>query len=699
MLTLIGVNKLELKQWLMLIMIVSGVVFISLMIALRMIHKKEQNNEGYLAFTQPAASGNWVNQFKVWMLISYQSSMKVPLLRTYILKIRKRIAGVNIHNEFDLRIHTMSAGICILGTFGCSITLLYCLNPDIIYLLTLILTAIILNGLFLDSYINRLEKRLLLQMVDFYTEVRHAYHRHGIVEEALYDAAEIAEEEIARHGFAIADALVSAGPDEELDKYYETSPNRFLKSFAGISYLIMEYGDKVKKEGSVYLNALSSLTQEIHLDILRRNKLDYLLRGLHFIALIPVFFTKPIELWARKSFPLMEDYYLGKYGVLTKIIIYVIIILAYVLLQKLNSLEDRAFESNPRRTGLEQTIYGISKVGKLFKVFIPRPDSRAYLKVSELLRNTNHPLQVEWMYVRRIVLFLGAVLITLSTCFFLHWIERNRIISENPTESVVFDSLSPEETKRYGEIADEDRKWINSLNSSDSTANYEQVSRMVATSADKSLSKDQLTAAVTRIMDKLSRLNNEYLKWWEILLSLGVGCSAYYFPIWILYFHRRVRSMDMKHEVYQFQTMITILRELERISVEEILEWMHAYSVIFRTPIERCLLHYEHGAEASLQFMKEESALPEFTRLAEKLLLAVEKIPIAQAFDDLESEMAFRFEQRRLDYDKMLETKASLGRLIGFTPMYALIFMYLVIPLIWMSFTQMSQYYDQIQKI
>ncbi|RUT35944.1 hypothetical protein EJP77_02795 [Paenibacillus zeisoli] len=692
---------MELKQWLAWALIVSVVVFISLMIALKIIHKKEQSSEGYLAFKQPAASGNWVNQYKIWMLVAYQSSMKLPLVRTYILKIRKRIAGVNIYNEFDLRIHSMSAGISIMGTFGCSITLLYGLNPDFIYLLTLILTAIILNGMFVDSFINRLEKRLLLQMVDYFTEVRHAYHRHGIVEEALYEAAESSDEEIARHGFAIADALVSAEPDEELNKYYETIPNRFLKSFAGISYLIMEYGDKVKKEGSVYLKAISSLTQEIHLDVLRRNKLDYLLRGLHFIALIPVFFTKPIELWARKSFPLMEDFYLGKYGLLTKIIIYVIIILAYVLLQKLSSLEDRTYESGPKRRPWEQTIYENSKIGNLLVVFIPKPDSRVYMKVSELLRDTNHPLKVEWIYVRRIVLFICAFLITLSACFFLHWSERERIVAESPREGVIFGSSSPDEMKKARVIADEDRKWIDSLRNAGlrSTVNYNQMSQMVATSKDTSLSKDQITATVSRIMDKMNRLNQEYLKWWEILLAIGVGCSGYYFPIWMLYFQRRVRSMDMKHEVYQFQTMISILRELERISVEEILEWMLAYSIIFRTPIEKCLLHYEHGAEAALQCMKEESALPEFSRLAEKLLLAVEKIPIAQAFDDLETEMAFRFEQRRLDYDQMLETKANLGRMIGFTPMYALIFMYLVIPLIWMSFEQMSQYYEQIQKI
>ena len=48
----------------------------------------------------------------------------------------------------------------------------------------------------------------------------------------------------------------------------------------------------------------------------------------------------------------------------------------------------------------------------------------------------------------------------------------------------------------------------------------------------------------------------------------------------------------------------------------------------------------------------------------------------------------------------MIDVKASWGRTIGFTPMYALIFLYLVIPLVGMSFLQTKHfYYEQIQKL
>jgi uncharacterized protein YqhQ len=134
-------------------------------------------------------------------------------------------------------------------------------------------------------------------------------------------------------------------------------------------------------------------------------------------------------------------------------------------------------------------------------------------------------------------------------------------------------------------------------------------------------------------------------------------------------------------------------------SVEHLLEWMERFSVIFKEPIQHCLLHYEHGAEQALEELKEAAPFLPFVRTVEKLQLAVEKIPIRQAFDDLESEQAFAQEQRKQDYERLIETKAGWGKMIGFAPMMSLIFGYLVFPLVYVSLSQMSVYYEQIHKI
>jgi hypothetical protein len=103
---------------------------------------------------------------------------------------------------------------------------------------------------------------------------------------------------------------------------------------------------------------------------------------------------------------------------------------------------------------------------------------------------------------------------------------------------------------------------------------------------------------------------------------------------------------------------------------------------------QQCLLHYEHGAEQALERLKEEAPFAPFVRIVER-----------RAFDDLESEREFMREQRKQDYERLIEMKAGLGKMIGFAPMVSLIFLYLVFPLVYVSLSQMSVYYEQIHRI
>ena len=57
----------------------------------------------------------------------------------------------------------------------------------------------------------------------------------------------------------IRDAIVSDLPEVELERYYDTAPNRFLKLFAGISYLTYELGDRKVDNTSVYLKNLNNI--------------------------------------------------------------------------------------------------------------------------------------------------------------------------------------------------------------------------------------------------------------------------------------------------------------------------------------------------------------------------------------------------------------------------------------------------------
>lgn len=688
---------MELNPVLIWILFICLLLFIGLLAASKKMSRVEPSQEGgnqtLMSLVQKYITG--------LLMRSYAFFIRIAPLRYYVLKVRSRLSLLNMYAEFELRRKTMLLVYSLLFSFGLGITVLTWMNPNLLFFLTLLITAAVMQGLFLDGYVNRIERKLLEQMLEFFAAVRHSYHRHGMINDAIDETAEGLGEEIASHAYRINEALTAPKQEEALEQYYETAPNRFLKAFAGISSLVLEYGDKNANQGSIYLKAIASLTQEIHLDLIRRNKLDYLLKGLHIIALSPLFFTRPIELWARKNFPLMDHFYLSKAGIVIKMMIFLVILISYILLQKLKNEEETLYRAAGYKIPWEARFYKVYWIRVIAQWFVPPHSSLPYYRLTQLFKDNNLKIKVEWFQLRRVGLFLISFLFTVVLCITLHMMSQSRILGEPPESTLFFGSLSRQEEERAQKIIVMEKLAVKELNNSSNTG-YEAVLRSTEASLHahgESLSHEDLAMMANRILDKLERYNHEYLKWWEVALALAAGCVAYEVPLWLLWFQRRMRLADMRHEIYQFMTMIGIFKELERISVEEILEWLYVYAVIFKFPIEKCLLNYSQGAEFALKEMRAEVPMEEFRRLVDKLLLAAEKITIAKAFDDLEYEMSFQFERRRLDYEKSLDTRAGLGRLIGFTPMYSLVFAYLVIPLIWMSFKQMDMYFEHIQKL
>ena len=198
------------------------------------------------------------------------------------------------------------------------------------------------------------------------------------------------------------------------------------------------------------------------------------------------------------------------------------------------------------------------------------------------------------------------------------------------------------------------------------------------------------TQAAKRIFDKIQIVNSEYLQWFEVLLSFVFAIIGYMAPIWMLMFQAKMRQIEMEDEVMQFQTIILMLMRIERVNVEMILEWLERYANIFKDPISKCLNNYEAGAWESLEAMKEEISYMPLVRIVESMQAAVEKIPIRDAFDELESERDYYQEKRKESNDRLIKRKGMIGKAIGFAPMVCMFVGYLIIPLVFIGLTSMS---------
>ena len=159
----------------------------------------------------------------------------------------------------------------------------------------------------------------------------------------------------------------------------------------------------------------------------------------------------------------------------------------------------------------------------------------------------------------------------------------------------------------------------------------------------------------------------------------------------MLIFQKMLRQLEIENEIMQFQTIILMLMKIERVNVEIILEWLERYANIFKEPITKCVNNYEAGAWEALEELKEEVAAPQFIRIVESLQAAVEKIPISQAFDELDNEREYYQEKRKETNDKLISRKGLIGKIVGFTPMVLLFVGYLIIPLVVIGFLSMTE--------
>ena len=146
----------------------------------------------------------------------------------------------------------------------------------------------------------------------------------------------------------------------------------------------------------------------------------------------------------------------------------------------------------------------------------------------------------------------------------------------------------------------------------------------------------------------------------------------------------------MEDEVMQFQTIILMLMKIERVNVEIILEWLERYADIFKDPISKCVNNYEAGAWEALEVLKNDVSFPLMIRIVESMQAAVEKIPIREAFDELDSDRDYYREKRKESNQRLIGRKQMIGKAVGFAPLVCLFVGYLIVPLVFIGMTSMG---------
>ena len=684
------------KDLLLYFIIGVGVLFGIVLIAYMMLRKKMNTSE--IKQIQQLRAGTKEKKFSSEIIYQklYVFYLKIPFLKRYILKIRRRLEIINIDDEYLTRKQASKILTnTLLIIIPITLIIILLTKDNYLVLCFLLMFEVFMIDTFIGGMVDKIDNKLLKEQVNFFSEIRHAYHEFNMVEEAIYQVAQDDDApEMSRQAEKIYEVLISDDPESELEKYYDVAPNSYLKEFAGVSYLTKEFGDRTVNGASLYLKNLNNITQEMQLEILKRDKLDYVFQSLSIISIVPILAIEPIKNWAVSQFSFTASFYNGRLGMIIQMLILLLTFVCYILIRKIKDNGSTNQNTKNTENPWQAKLYKIGIFKKIIDLFIPNNGTKEYKKIKDNLKNAASKDKIEWIYINRIVLCIVVFLISIFVISYLHKLTINNVYTDPTADYDIIGQMSEKDRKTAMELTESDNQYINRFKG-DKTVTVEDIQKvMTRGTINKDYVKssdEEIEIAAKRVFGKIQTVNSENLQWFELLLAMVFAIIAYNVPIWLLIFQAKMRQMEMEDEVMQFQTIILMLMKIERVNVEIILEWLERYANIFKEPISRCVNNYESGPWEALEQLKEEVSYQQFIRIIESLQAAVEKIPIADAFDELDTERDYYQAKRKESNDRLIARKGMIGKGIGFAPMIVLFVGYLIVPLVLIGMTSMSQ--------
>jgi len=619
---------------------------------------------------------------------------KIPFIKRYLTKLRRRLEIINVSDEYLTRKQAseyLTKALFIV--IPLTIIIIVLTKSNTLLMFILLIFEIFITEIIIESSVDKLDNKILKQQIDFFAEIRHAYHETNMVEEAIYQVAQDDEKEISLQAQKIYEILISDDPETELEKYYDIAPNSYLKEFAGISFLTKEFGDRTIDGSSLYLKNVNNITQEMQIEILKRDKLNYVFQSLSIISILPVLFIDAVKNWAISQFGFTSSFYNGKWGFLIQTLLLIITAVSFVLVRKVK--DTAGVQGITNENPWQRKLYENRYVKKIVNLFVPKNGTREYRNIVKLLKDSASKQKMEWLFINRIVMCIAVFIISMLTFGQVHKVTIELIYTDTSSYNSIIGLSDSEKAKVEAQLKS-DNVFLDKYKGKKITKQQLKVA-ISNSKAYEGASEEEINKATDRIYTKLQTIDNEYLLWYEFILAIAFAYMGYMSPIWLLYFQAKIRQLEMEDEVMQFQTIILMLMKIERVNVEMILEWLERYADIFKEPITKCVNNYESGAWEALEQLKNDTTFPLFIRIVESLQASVEKIPIIEAFDELDAERDYYQEKRKQSNEILISRKALIGKAIGFTPMICLFVGYLIIPLVIIGMNSITTVFAEMQ--
>lgn len=560
-------------------------------------------------------------------------------------------------------------------------------KPTVYTVIILFSLCFIFQKEWVGTQLFREENRLFHQFVKYLEDVRHFYHADGMVEEALYDSIEEAPYEIGLHMGKIHDLLL-LDDEEEVERYKDTAPNKYFVTFLALCFVTIRYGDTVADGKSLFLKNLSHLKEELRIEILKREKIQYTFSGLVFLAAAPVFFLKVIEAWGIGNLPELVVYYQGGYGIVATVFIFLFTIGVYLLITRLKeepmpmTVRHEALDWLLEHPVIERFLWG----------YCNRNGGYVH-RIHRRLKRAGSDMSVNQYLLQKGLIFLGSTAMLFLVILHMSWNERSRAL--HYTNDFIGASFTSDEKEiqRCRELIE---GYVNRYQKEQDTASL-QAQAMEALLLEESVTGSYMAEILTEeIVQRVMKFQKLGIPWiWffgAILLSWFLSAI----PRLLFEIRGYFAKRELESEVEQFQTILLMLTPIERMNIETILSWMEVFSFYFRSSLEECVDYFPFDNEEALARLKEKEPFPEFVRIIENLEMS-DRVGLMEAFDELAAGQQYLEEKRKQDNEISISNKGAVAKIAAYVPLTMTLGLYLIVPFILESMNQLRGYLQQLQ--
>lgn len=182
---------------------------------------------------------------------------------------------------------------------------------------------------------------------------------------------------------------------------------------------------------------------------------------------------------------------------------------------------------------------------------------------------------------------------------------------------------------------------------------------------------------------------------WGILLMLLIvilsTIIAYYYEFIMLILRKKLLRINREEEVVRFQSVIMILMNMDKVSIENVLAWMEQFANVFKNIIEEISDSLIYKGNQVFENAKEKIQYLPLERIMD-CFIACDSIGISKAFSDIESDRRYYIEKHKQDNEIIINNKALIAKFIAFIPICIIIIFVLVIPFVYEGIQQLNSF-------